>query len=169
MATAKAKKTVREDLSGVDFEFAHGTVVAVNLEDFSEQTIANLVCHGLSQKLGDSYSGAESSEQAQTFLEKVLERLKAGEWTAAREGGGGRGVSQLVEALHRATGQPVEACNDLVQSMDDDQKKGLKEHSDIKAALAEIRAEKAAEAAAKARAEQAAGGEEPSLAELLGG
>lgn len=166
MSTPKAKKTVLEDLSGVKFAFAHGTEVTVLIADLPESTVANLVCHGLSQKLGDSYSGAESSEDAQSYLEKVLQRLVAGEWKAAREGGGGRGVSQLVEALHRATGKPLDECNATVDGLDEDAKKGLRQHPEIKEQLAQIKLENAQKAAEKAAAEK--GNEEaPSLADLM--
>lgn len=167
MATSKAKKVVLEDLSGVAFQFAHGTEITVMIADLPEDTVANLICHGLSQKLGDSYSGAKDSEEAQSFLEKVLQRLKDGEWKAAREGGGGgRGVSQLVEALHRATGKPIEDCNATIDAMDDDAKKGLRAHPEIKAQLAQIKLEKAQEAAEKAAAESE-DDEAPSLATLV--
>lgn len=160
--TSKATKKVREDLSGIDFEFAHGAVLEINLDDLSEEVQTNLMLHGLSQKIGDSYSGSKDSEEAFKFAAGTVQRLKDGEWKAAREGGGVKRTTILVEALERVfPDQSQEACQDKVAAMSDEQIKGLKAHPQIKAAIAAITAERAIERAKKDAAAAAdAGGDE---------
>jgi hypothetical protein len=159
--TQKCTKKVRDDKTGVDFEFVNGTVVAINLDDIPEETKVQLMLHGISQKGGDSYAGTETIEDAIAALNGVRERLEKGEWTAGREGGGGKPqFTLLVEALNRATDEAVtiEMCREKVGQMDDEQQKELRGHPVIKAHLEAIKAERAAERAKKAQAEAAEAG-----------
>jgi len=150
MATAKATKKPREDLSGVDFEFANGAALAVNVEDLPADTIKNLLLHGISQKVGDSYSGSSTPEEAFQMAAGVLKRLQSGEWRVAREGGGGKRTTMLTEALHRVfPDKTMEECTAKIADLSDEQVKGLKLQPKIKAALAAITAERAAAKAAK--------------------
>lgn len=149
--TPKCTKKVREDLSGVDFDFVDGTSLGIALSDLPEEIVKNLALHGLSQKVGDSYAGTETVEDAISQANGVAARLKAGDWKAAREGGGGRPkITLIVEALHRATGKELEECRELVASMEDDAVKELKKHPQVHAHITAINAERAAERAAKA-------------------
>jgi len=144
----KATKKVTE--TGVSIDFENGEALVVELEQLSEDIIRRLALHGMSQKLGDSYAGAEADE-AFGLANGVAERLVAGDWAAVRASGGGvTRVSALVEALATVTGQEIEAALGVVKEMSDDQKKDLKKHPAIAAELARISAEKAAAKAAKA-------------------
>lgn len=152
--------------NAVIFDFAHvGDAITVALKDFSKDTLAKLALHGISQKLGDSYASAESSEDAQVLFNALLKRLTAGEWTKTREGSsGGTRSSQLLQALVRATGKSIEDCADVLAGMDDDKKKALRSHPEVASALAAIKAELAA---TKADTLAKAAGDAPSLADLL--
>ena len=145
----KASKKVTD--SGVEITFESGEVVAVQLSDLSEGIITKLALHGLSQKVGDSYAGAELAE-AHELAGNVIERLVAGEWTQAREGGGTSRVSMLVEALAAATGKDNDEALEVVKGMSEDQKKELKKHPAIAKELATIAAERAVAKAARAEA-----------------
>ena len=151
MARAQiAKKEVHEDMSGVTIAFADGKPLTVNLADLPDEMVGHLALHGLSQKLGDSYSGEQDIASARALAAAVAERLREGNWKAVREGGGGGRISDLAQALSNVTGQPLEECVTKLADMEKDQKSGLRKHPKIKAELAKIAAERAATAAAKA-------------------
>ena len=148
MAERKVSKEVTE--TGVNFEFFDGTAMSANLDALTPEMVNKLAIHGLSQKIGDSYSG-EDAANCQTIAEATFKSLVDGNWSS-RSGGGGPRISQLAEALARATGQEIQDCVAKIAEMDDDTKKDLKAHPQIKAIIAEIKLEKA-----KADAEKAAG------------
>ncbi len=150
-----AKKTVSD--TGVHFGFVDGEELHIGLGDLSDEIIHKLAIHGLSQKVGDSYAGAESIEEARGLASAVIKNLKAGLWGAKVQRGG-----KIIEALSRATGQDFETCLAKWQGMDKDEQAALRKHPQVKKALAEIEAERAAKLAETA--EEA----EDDLASLLG-
>lgn len=131
-----AKKLVATD--GVRFDFANGTDLECRLESLNDDTIRKLALHGLSQKVGDSYAGAESVGEGVGMAGAVWKNLQAGLWGAKVQRGG-----KIVEAFSRATGQSIEACAERYAAMDEKQVKTLRKHPDIKRALAEMEAERA--------------------------
>lgn len=158
-----ASKTVNVDEGTIVFEFADEQNVVVSVNDIPKDMQKRSLLHGLSQKLGDSYSGAESPEAAREQLNKVLEAIKEGNWNVGRTGGEGTPrVGALAKALARATGKTIEEATEVIESMDDEQKKALRAHPEVKKASAAIRAEEA-EAAAKKASKDAT-----PLADLLG-
>ncbi len=123
----------------VRFEFADGECIQCNLDDLkSADIISELALHGISQKVGDAYAGAESITEARGLAQAVWNNLVNGLFNVKTARGG-----KIVEALHRVTGQPLNICLEKWQGMDDAAKKGLKAHAAIKGAIAEIDAEKA--------------------------
>lgn len=149
MAERKVSKETTD--AGVDFTFHDGSVLAATLESLSPEMVTKLAIHGMSQKIGDSYSG-EDAANCQTIAEKTLEALQKGEWSSRSGGGAGPRISQLAEALSRVTGQEVKDCVAKIAEMDDDSKKDVRAHPQIKAAMAEIKLEKATADAEKAAA-----------------
>jgi hypothetical protein len=163
-----AKKVVDRETGVVRIEFTDGTKVEVNVNELSEDVRALAAFHGISQKLGDSYAGADSVDEARESAEAVRDNLLAGNWTAGREGGGG-GVSILVQALFEATqheGRTLEDCQELVADMSDEQRKGLRQLPQIKANMDRIAAERAQKRYEKSRA--AAGNKPLDLKSVLG-
>ena len=146
---AKVTKEAKE--TGVDFTFQDGTVLSAELSALNPEMINKLAVHGLSQKVGDSYSGEEAAN-CQTIAEAVWKTLTEGEWSTRSGGGGGPRISQLAEALARVTGEEIQACVGTIAEMDDDGKKDLRAHPQIKATIAEIKLEKAQADAEKAAA-----------------
>ena len=127
----------------VRFEFADGEIMQCNLEDIrSEDIIGRLALHGISQKVGDSYAGAESITEARLMAQGVWNNLTSGMWAVKATRGG-----KIVEALHRATGKPFDVCLEKFAGMDEAAKKALRKHPDIKRAIADIEAENAAKMA----------------------
>ena len=142
-----AKKSVSAD--GVLFNFADGKNLSLGIDALPEEIQRKLAIHGLSQKVGDSYAGAESIAEAFASAEEVWKNLLAGLWSAKVQRGG-----KLVEALHRATGKDLETCRGLVEGMDDKAKAELRKHVQIKEALAEMEVERAKALAAAAEGEE---------------
>ena len=150
MAKKIAKKITDVEAGTVTFQFTDESELVVSLADYSEDTVARAALHGLSQKVGDSYSGAESVKAARESAEATIENLKEGNWNTVREGSSTPRVGALAAALARATGKTVEEATEVINMMDDDQKKALRVHPQVKAASAAIRSEKAAADAAEA-------------------
>ncbi len=144
---------------GATITFKNGESLAVRFADLSDTIREKLLQHGLSQKLGDASAGCETVEEAIAETKRVIERLIAGDWRSVREATAGPRVGLLVEALVRITGKGTEECRDVVDGIDDDKRKALRAHPQIRAAMADIRAER----------ERAKAGEAgPSLASLFG-
>lgn len=160
----KATKSIAEDFSTVTIEFgdngAAGSVKCV-IEDLDEAIQAQGLAHGISQKLGDSYAGLDTPEEAFAACQGVLEQLLAGNWRTGGGGGGGPRVSQLAAALARIQGAPIEEAQKVVENLSDDQKKALRKSAVVKKAIAEIQLE-----ASNKEIEE---GGEKSLSEILGG
>lgn len=149
MADRKVSKTVDVDTGTITFVFATGEEETVDVTKLPAETQKQLMLHGASQKLGDSYSG-EDADKCHTILMGVLKNLQEGTWSARAGGGGGSPrISQLAEALHIVTGQPVEDMVEKLSAMDDETKKGVRAHPQVQAALAQIKLEKAQKDAAR--------------------
>ena len=129
----------------VRFEFIDGEVVQCDVASLPDEIIHRLALHGLSQKVGDSYAGAASVTEARIMADTVYKNLVAGMWATKAT----RGV-KIIEAIHRAMGIPLDVALEKWSLMDDGKKKAVRAHPDIKKALAEIEAERAAKLAAVA-------------------
>ena len=141
------------------FKFADGDEHRVELSDFPEETLRAAAWHGISQKLGDSYAGAkDKDESAEDLYLDQLDALKRGDWVKQRESAGPR-TSMVAEALHTVKPDKyptVEAAQEAVSAWSKDERAAKLKVPALAAALADIKAKRAAEAAAKA-AETAAG------------
>jgi len=152
MADRKVTKTVDVDKGTIEFVFATGETEVVDVTKLPAETQKQLMLHGASQKLGDSYSG-EDADKCYTIMMGVVKNLTEGTWSARAGGGGGARISQLAEALSRAAGEPLESCVEKLSAMDDETKKSVRAHPAVQLALGEIKLEKAQADAAKLKAE----------------
>lgn len=136
------------------FTFGNGTVLTLDVSSLSEDVQTNLMLHGALQKIGDSYAGAAGDyDFAITQATKVITNLQDGVWKSAREAGESKPkTGELVQALAEIKGLEVEVVAAAVEAMDDEKRKAVRGHPAVKAKIAEIRARKANEAAAKAGA-----------------
>ena len=154
MARTKiADKKIAEDLTGLTITFSDDSTLTAEIAAIPAEIQRRLMLHGLSQKLGDSYSGEQNVEVARAKAEATLKRLVDGEWTVAREGGGGGRISDLAQALAEETGREIAEAVELLESMDKAQKSNLRKHPKIAARLAAIAAARAAEKAEAASGE----------------
>jgi hypothetical protein len=143
----KAEKKIEGDVITIKFLETNEELV-VDINKIPAETISRLAMHGLSQKLGDSYAGANEGESF-AKASAVAGDLIEGNWSTRVAASGPRST-QLAAALAAATGQTLEDCAAKLESMDDDAKKELRAHPQIKMELANIKAKKAQEDAAKA-------------------
>ena len=147
-------RSVTPEAVGMRFAFANGQNVDADPSQFPEGIIKSLILHGLSQKVGDSYSGEPDVEKAIEAAEGILENLQEGRWSDRREGSGIVRTSILAEAVQRAKPEKYPTIADAVKAVgewDDDFRKNAakvgviaKHMEDIKAERAAARAEKAA-------------------------
>lgn len=140
----------------VVFNFSDDESVTVSKDDFPAEIQDRLMQYGIAQKFGDEYAGAEGPQEAREALLALIERMKVGDWKQARGTGTAR-VTMLAEALAQVTGKDIEECQEKIADMDDETTKNLRKHPQVAAALATIKAQRAAEAAKKAQAEAATG------------
>lgn len=146
----KASKAVDTSAGTVTFNFAHGETLVVKASDVPESIRDHALLHGLSQKIGDSYAGADTAEEAYAAAVETFNTIKGGEWAAAREGVG-TGGADLIKAFAEATGKTEDECREVLIKATDEQKKKIKKHPAVAAVLDRIQSEKLL-ARSKARA-----------------
>lgn len=173
MAEAKAKKSyylqdgteVRSatpEAVRLQFTFANGDRLDVDPSKLSEQVRYCAMFHGLAQKIGDSYAGSKTPDEASEEAMSLYERLESGEWIAERESAGPR-ISLILAAVVKAradAGKPFSASEQTERAerlkTDKAYRESVMANAAVKAAYATIQAERAAERAAKAQAEAGA-------------
>lgn len=106
-------KTLLVDLvdktAGVRFDFRNGKTRVLKNTDLSAETQLTALAHGLSQKVGDEWSGETDIDDITLTADKIIERLKTEGWTAPREAGDSMaGASVVIRAICEATGKDME-------------------------------------------------------------
>ena len=160
MSTIATKSLIDNDAGeavGVSFDFTNGNTFEAEVADLPEAMITRLAIHGLSQKLGDSYAGAKqkglSVDECEAGVRALWAALKAGQFGTGRTSAGGK----LLEAFIRwavDSGRTADEAKEAFADLTDDQKKELRKAAPIKAALAQIEAERAAAAAKVAEGDE---------------
>lgn len=141
----------------VQIDFDNGETVRLEIDPTSP-TGLQAAGHGLSQKLGDSASGAESTNDAFEAVLEVASRVANGEWTKARATGDGtsaKGASELVEALVKVLSQPKEVVREMLSKLKQADKMALRKTPAVAQVIEALRA---ARAPSKAETEKAATG-----------
>lgn len=122
----KVKKNVlfEEGIAvGVQFDFRNGETRQLMLTDLDEKTGRYSACHGLLQKVGDEWSGVKEVEDMVLEGDKIIERLKAGEWAVEREAGDSMaGASVVIRALMEATSKTQEQIKAFLDKKIEDAK-----------------------------------------------
>ena len=157
-----AKKKIREDFSGVDFTFSDGTVLSAilaNIPDQGDTVHARFACHGLSQKVGDSYAGAAGNvADAIEWAGATIETLERGGWSEAREGGAVDRPTRVVKAVMRLLtelGKEFDEAALLEKYKAKEARDKAMARADVKAHYDAIAVEEAQERAAKSKAKAA--------------
>lgn len=139
-----AKKEYDLDTKVLSIEFGNGTVLECEVGDLSPEIQTQLMLHGAAQKIGDSFAGAKGNFNVGIESAKgVIEQLKAGEW----RGGGDEArprLAELAAAIARLRGAELEKVTAAVEKATDEQRKAWRSNPQVKAMIAQQRAEKAA-------------------------
>lgn len=146
MARARYAKVapITREMSTVRIDWIRGDADEFDPAELPEDVQRMLMLHGLKQKLVDAYNTkADDVDHARNIAEDLWAMLKRGEWSARPEGTGGI----LVEAVMRVKGIDRATAKAAIDNLDRDGKKRLEAHPAIKAAKAEIMAERAKSAA----------------------
>ena len=130
--------------------WADGTVDTFDAEALPEAIQRDLMMHGLKQKLRDDASDANQYSDpigyAKSCAQEIWQMLSGGQWR--RQGTASGSTVDLVNALHRALdgAQTLEEVSAKIMSMQTSDRTALKKHPEVAKALADIAAERAAEA-----------------------
>lgn len=136
------------DTGLVSFSFGNGTSLDIDSNALSPEMQKQLMLHGISQKVGDSFAGAKGNfAEGVASAKAVIEQLMSGIWRAARGEGEARPrLGELAAAIARIKGVTVEAAMGAVEKATDDQRKAWRSNAKVKAVIAAIRAEEAQKA-----------------------
>lgn len=142
------------DTSKVSFTFGNGEKLEIDANGLSPEMQKQLMLHGISQKVGDSFAGVKGNyAEGVQNAKDTIEQLQAGVWKAARDDDARPRLAELAEAIARIKDVPVEAATAAVEKGSEEQRKAWRSNAKVKATIAQIRAEKAA-AALEAAGEQ---------------
>lgn len=156
--TAIAKTTLRDENDkavGVTFEFDNGKGFTLTLADLDAHPdiIAELACHGISQKIGDAAAKSSGATIGEKFdaCEAVYLRLREGDWAARRENAG-EGVTGglLAKALAEVTSKPVDEVRAFLKPLGKAERDALTRDATVKPIYDRMKAERDAAKAAKA-------------------
>lgn len=160
------KESLVDDATGkvaVRLDFRNGEIRTFVIPDSLKDKFA---AHGAEQKLGDETAGAEDIDDMILWVDELTQRLSAGEWSAAREGGGGvSGVSVLIRAIMESSGKTAEQIKAWLETetkrLNTSKQQlttALRNSKTLKPIVDKIEAEKAAKASSSINAEELLGG-----------
>lgn len=134
------------------FKFGNGTTLTFDTSTCDAEMQTDLAAHGALQKIGDSYAGANGDyEYAIASAQRIIQNLQDGNWKTQREGGtSAPRLSELAEAVAKIKGFDLARATEIVTALDEDQRKVLRGKDAVKAAIAQVRYEKAAAKASSA-------------------
>jgi hypothetical protein len=150
--SAKAPKFCEKeydlDTGLVSFAFGNGQVLEIDSNSLSAEMQKQLMLHGISQKVGDSFAGAKGNfVEGIAAAKAVIEQLSQGIWRAARGEGEARPrLGELASAIARIKGVTQEVAMAAVEKATDEQRKAWRGNAKVKATIAAIRAEEAQKA-----------------------
>ena len=134
------------------FSFGNGIVVDIDLDELSEEISDQLLVHGLTQKVRDSFAAAKGDFNfAVGNAQKVIENLVNGQWNASRASGDGKPrTTELAEAISNLMKKPLEEVQASVEAASEDVRKAWRKNPRVAAEVLRIRAAKAQERVKKA-------------------
>lgn len=141
MSKAKiASKAVTD--TGVNITFADDSVedTSLLLSDLSDEIVQRLALHGLSQKLGDSYSGVKDVVMAAERVKAVISNLTSGNWNAVREGSGSARATDLATAVSKVLGIELSEAIAKLAEKSKEEKSAIRKNGKVARALLEIQA-----------------------------
>lgn len=151
MATKFLQKNIENN--AVSFELGNGRKLVCMLAQLKDDMVTQLALHGLSQKVGDAAANCSKGEEysrAMAQMSAVWENLLQNKWRES----GASGNSILIEALAEHTGKPADAVREAVNAADEEKLKTWRSNAKVKAIMARIAAERAAEKAENANEDE---------------
>lgn len=151
-ATISATIVTNEDSRpcALHLKFANGQELAITASQLTNHVTEYAIFHGLKQKLVDAAAisrnpetgRAASVEDKYQAVKTVYDRLLAGAWNAAREGGGATG-GLLLQALVRmyAGRKTLDELKAFLADKSDAEKTALRKNPRVARIIEEIRAE----------------------------
>lgn len=135
-----SRKVLSYELSDGVLTVSDGdNVVAVFDRNELEEKILGLILDlGTSTKVVNFAAGVKGTDEKIAAMKAGWERLVAGEWEKAREGGGPT-VSPEVEALAKIKGASVAAIQKALREYSDERRKAILENPKVKAEAEKIR------------------------------
>ena len=128
----------------ITIEFSNGNFVELALASLATDIATHAALHGLLQKLGDSYAGANGDvEMAYAQCQVVADQLIEGNWNSiSRTRDGGQAFLDLVEVLAelaKERGEEIspEEIRGIVKSLDKEQLARIKKDPRVAHGLAE--------------------------------
>lgn len=136
------------------FRFSNGHEHSLNPNELSDEIQKQLMYHGATQKLRDSFSSAKGDfAYAEGVLGKVIQQLKDGFWTGSRASGETKPkTGELAQALANLKGVDLETAQAAVERASDEKRKTWRNNAAVAAEIASIRAENAKKRAKSAEA-----------------
>jgi hypothetical protein len=150
------------DATAVRLDFSNGEtrlvtipgaeIVAEVMAASGTETVARLqhllkaAAHGYEQKLGDEMAYTPKKDEAPPtvgdkieWVDELISRLQALEWSIAREGGGGlAGAGVLVQALVALSGKTKEEIREFLKPLTKEDRAAMKRASPVKEKIQEI-------------------------------
>lgn len=94
---------VEAGTAGVRFDFRNGETRLLMSESLTRETQLTALAHGLSQKVGDEWSGTKEIDDIVLTADEIINRLKGEGWAAPREAGDSMaGASIVIRAIIEA-------------------------------------------------------------------
>lgn len=127
---------------GVRWDFSNGETRTILLKDVAALA-AEFQCHGISQKGGDEYASEKDVDDAVMAFDDLMDRLKKGDWSEQRGGGGFGGASILAKAISEVFGKSMEETRAFLRDLKPAEKMALRQTPELKPTIEKLEAEKA--------------------------
>lgn len=128
---------------GVRWDFVNGKTRSILLADIALLKPGLIGCHGLSQKGGDEYASEKDVDDAVLAFDDLMDRLKKGEWSERREGGGFGGASVLAKAIMEVFKLDETQVREYLRGLKPQEKMALRQAPELKPTIEKLEAEKA--------------------------
>lgn len=125
-------------------DFVNGETRTVVLEP-TYTLYSNFTAHGAAQKFGDEISGLDDIDDCVLAVDKLHERIQAGDWGQERNAGNSlAGTSILARAMIEVSGKTKEATNAYLSGLSQAQKIAMRNNPKLLPVIQRLEAEAAA-------------------------
>lgn len=132
------------ELPVVQLDFRNGEVRKFQIPS---ELLYKFAAHGAEQKLGDETAGETDVDDMVLAVDDLIERLKKGEWSIKREGGGMSGTSVLLKALMEKSGKTIDQVKVFLKTKSPAEKIALRNSPQLKPIVDRLEQEKLAKVA----------------------